>query len=133
MEYGFAELDELVLAYATTIHKAHGSEYPVVVIPLATQHYVMLARNLLYTGVTRDKRPRSAGRAAQGLGHGGQQRQRAPPLVQAARVAATGRPRFFKDNRHVADRCLTNMASESAEKGLRKAVGNRGISTLDRR
>ena len=45
-----------MLAYATTIHKAQGSEYPVVVIPLATQHYVMLARNLLYTGVTRDKR-----------------------------------------------------------------------------
>jgi exodeoxyribonuclease V alpha subunit len=40
VEYGFGELDELVLAYATTIHKAQGSEYPVVVIPLATQHYV---------------------------------------------------------------------------------------------
>jgi len=50
VEYGFGELDELVLAYATTIHKAQGSEYPVVVVPLATQHYVMLARNLLYTG-----------------------------------------------------------------------------------
>ncbi len=45
-----------MLAYATTIHKAQGSEYPVVVIPLATQHYAMLARNLLYTGVTRGKR-----------------------------------------------------------------------------
>ena len=56
VDYGFGELDELVLAYATTIHKAQGSEYPVVVIPLATQHYVMLARNLLYTGVTRGKR-----------------------------------------------------------------------------
>jgi len=55
VEYGFGELDELVLAYATTIHKAQGSEYPVVVIPLATQHYAMLARNLLYTGVTRGK------------------------------------------------------------------------------
>jgi exodeoxyribonuclease V alpha subunit len=54
--YGFGELDELVLAYATTIHKAQGSEYPAVVIPLATQHYAMLARNLLYTGVTRGKR-----------------------------------------------------------------------------
>jgi exodeoxyribonuclease V alpha subunit len=53
--YGFGELDELVLAYATTIHKAQGSEYPAVVIPLMTQHYVMLARNLLYTGVTRGK------------------------------------------------------------------------------
>jgi len=56
VEYGFGELDELVLAYAATIHKAQGSEYPVVVIPLATQHYAMLARNLLYTGVTRGKR-----------------------------------------------------------------------------
>jgi exodeoxyribonuclease V alpha subunit len=50
------ELDELVLAYATTIHKAQGAEYPAVVIPLTTQHYPMLARNLLYTGVTRGKR-----------------------------------------------------------------------------
>jgi exodeoxyribonuclease V alpha subunit len=54
--YGFGELDELVLAYATTIHKSQGSEYPAVVIPLMTQHYMMLARNLLYTGVTRGKR-----------------------------------------------------------------------------
>ena len=54
--YGFGELDELALAYATTIHKSQGSEYPVVVIPLVTQHYAMLARNLLYTGITRGKR-----------------------------------------------------------------------------
>ena len=54
--YGFAELDELVLAYATTIHKSQGSEYPAVVIPLTTQHYPMLQRNLVYTGVTRGKR-----------------------------------------------------------------------------
>ena len=54
--YGFGELDELVLAYATTIHKAQGSEYPAVVIPVLTQHYAMLARNLLYTGVTRGKK-----------------------------------------------------------------------------
>jgi len=54
--YGFGELDELVLAYATTIHKSQGSEFPAVVIPLTTQHYTMLARNLLYTGVTRGKR-----------------------------------------------------------------------------
>jgi exodeoxyribonuclease V alpha subunit len=53
--YGFGELDELVLAYATTIHKAQGSEYPAVVIPLTTQHYPMLRRNLLYTGVTRGR------------------------------------------------------------------------------
>jgi exodeoxyribonuclease V alpha subunit len=54
--YGFGELDELVLAYATTVHKSQGSEYPAVVIPLTTQHYPMLKRNLVYTGVTRGKR-----------------------------------------------------------------------------
>jgi exodeoxyribonuclease V alpha subunit len=54
--YGFGELDTLVLAYATTIHKSQGSEYPAVVIPVLTQHYTMLQRNLLYTGVTRGKR-----------------------------------------------------------------------------
>jgi len=53
--YDFDELDEIVLAYATTIHKAQGSEYPVVVIPLMMQHYPMLKRNLFYTGVTRGK------------------------------------------------------------------------------
>ncbi len=51
--YEFAELDELVHAYAVSIHKSQGSEFPVVVIPLLTQHYMMLQRNLLYTGVTR--------------------------------------------------------------------------------
>ncbi len=54
--YGSGELDNLVLAYATTIHKAQGSEYPAVVLPLSTQHYPMLQRNLLYTGLTRGKR-----------------------------------------------------------------------------
>ena len=54
--YGFGELDALAPAYATTIHKSQGSEYPAVVIPLMTQHYMMLQRNLLYTGVTRGKR-----------------------------------------------------------------------------
>jgi exodeoxyribonuclease V alpha subunit len=54
--YSFGELDTLVPAYAATIHKSQGSEYPAVVIPLMTQHYAMLQRNLLYTGVTRGKR-----------------------------------------------------------------------------
>ncbi len=54
--YNQGELDELALAYATTIHKSQGSEYPAVVIPLATTHYPMLQRNLVYTGVTRGKR-----------------------------------------------------------------------------
>jgi exodeoxyribonuclease V alpha subunit len=54
--YDSGELDSLVLAYATTIHKAQGSEYPAVIMPVATQHYAMLQRNLLYTGLTRGKR-----------------------------------------------------------------------------
>jgi len=54
--YGFGELDALVPAYAATIHKSQGSEYPAVVIPVMTQHYAMLQRNLLYTGVTRGKK-----------------------------------------------------------------------------
>ena len=53
--FGFGELDTLVPAYAATIHKSQGSEYPAVVIPVMTQHYTMLQRNLLYTGVTRGK------------------------------------------------------------------------------
>src|SRR4051812_14224242 len=54
--YPYGELDTLVPAFATTIHKSQGSEYAAVVIPVVTQHYTMLARNLLYTGVTRGKR-----------------------------------------------------------------------------
>ena len=54
--YNSGELDELALAYATTIHKSQGSEYPAVVIALATTHYPMLRKNLVYTGVTRGKR-----------------------------------------------------------------------------
>ena len=54
--YPFGELDTLVPAFATTIHKAQGSEFPAVVIPVVTQHRTMLARNLLYTGVTRGRR-----------------------------------------------------------------------------
>jgi exodeoxyribonuclease V alpha subunit len=54
--YRIGELDTLVPAYAATIHKSQGSEYPAVIIPVLTQHYVMLQRNLLYTGVTRGKR-----------------------------------------------------------------------------
>lgn len=54
--YDFGELDELALAYAITIHKSQGSEFPAVIIPLATQHYLLLQRNLVYTAVTRGKR-----------------------------------------------------------------------------
>ena len=56
VSYPFGELDELVLCYATTIHKSQGSEYPVVVIPISMQHFMMLKRNLIYTGITRGKR-----------------------------------------------------------------------------
>ena len=54
--YPYGELDELVLCYATTIHKSQGSEYSIVVLPVTMQHYVMLRRNLIYTGVTRGKK-----------------------------------------------------------------------------
>lgn len=56
VEYDITELDEIVLAYATTVHKAQGAEYPIVVIPVMMTHFVMLQRNLLYTGVTRAKK-----------------------------------------------------------------------------
>ena len=54
--YDYSDLDEIVHAYAVSIHKSQGSEYPAIVIPILTQHYVLLQRNLLYTGVTRGKK-----------------------------------------------------------------------------
>ena len=81
--YGFGELDELVLAYATTVHKAQGSEYPAVVIPVTTQRYPMLRRNLLYTGVTRRRKlvmlvaqPKAVAIAVRGQLSGGDGRSR---------------------------------------------------------
>jgi len=56
VEYDYGELDEVSLAYAVTIHKSQGSEFPAVVIPVAMQHYMLLQRNLIYTGITRAKR-----------------------------------------------------------------------------
>ena len=56
VDYDWSQLDELVLAYAISIHKSQGSEYPAVVIPIVPQHYVMLQRNLLYTAITRAKK-----------------------------------------------------------------------------
>ncbi len=53
--YEYADLDELVLAYAVSIHKSQGSDDPAVVMPLLTQHLIMLQRNLIYTGITRGK------------------------------------------------------------------------------
>jgi len=54
--YDYTDLDEIVLAYAVSIHKSQGSEYPAVIIPILTQHYILLQRNLIYTGVTRGKK-----------------------------------------------------------------------------
>ena len=54
--YLFSELDEIVLAYAISVHTSQGSEYPVVIIPVTTQHYMLLQRNLIYTGITRAKK-----------------------------------------------------------------------------
>jgi len=56
VEYDITELDEIVLAYAITIHKSQGSEFPVVVMPVTMKHFVMLQRNLIYTGITRAKK-----------------------------------------------------------------------------
>ena len=80
----FGELDRLVPAYTATIHKSQGSEYPAIVIPLLTQHYPMLQRNLLYTGVTRGKRLR-AGRSEESDRHRRAQCRGPPALVEAAR------------------------------------------------
>jgi hypothetical protein len=69
VNYDFGELDEIVPAYAITIHKSQGSEYPAVVIPLSMQHYLMLRRNLIYTHRHHaGKTPGGAGRAAQSIG-----------------------------------------------------------------
>jgi exodeoxyribonuclease V alpha subunit len=56
VKYDFGEPDEVAPAYAVTIHKSQGAEFPAVVIPLATQHYMLLQRNLIYTGITRGKK-----------------------------------------------------------------------------
>jgi exodeoxyribonuclease V alpha subunit len=55
VKYDFGELDEVSLAYAIAIHKAQGAEFPAVLIPLATQHYMLPQRNLIYTDITRGK------------------------------------------------------------------------------
>ena len=82
--YAVRDLDALVLAYACSIHKAQGSEYPVVVVPLVPSHWQMLARNLLYTAVTRGKRlvllvgsPRALARAV----------RNASPVLRRTRLA----------------------------------------------
>ena len=88
------ELDELTLAYACTIHRAQGSEYPCVVIPLVTQHYLLLQRNLLYTAITRARNsasssaiPRPATRRRERRPRRAQHRPRRAPAGPAARRA----------------------------------------------
>ena len=56
VRYDFSDLDQVTLSYATTIHKSQGSEYPVVVMPIMMQHFLMLKKNLIYTGITRGKK-----------------------------------------------------------------------------
>jgi exodeoxyribonuclease V alpha subunit len=56
VSYEYSGLDEIVMAYAVSVHKSQGSEYPVIVMPILTQHYMLLQRNLLYTGITRGKK-----------------------------------------------------------------------------
>jgi exodeoxyribonuclease V alpha subunit len=91
VNYDFGELDELVPAYAISIHKSQGSEYPAVVIPLSTQHYLMLRRNLVYTGVTRGKQLVVLVGQRKGVGHCGSNARRAP--VVKTESMATGRSR----------------------------------------
>jgi hypothetical protein len=85
--YRFGELDMLLPAYAATIHKSQGSAYPAVVIPVMTQHYAMLQRNLLYTGVTRGKKLVVFGRAEEGCRHRGSQCLWPTALVEVERMA----------------------------------------------
>ncbi len=56
INYDYSDLDEIALAYAISVHKSQGSEYPVVILPVTTQHYMLLQRNLIYTGITRAKK-----------------------------------------------------------------------------
>ena len=56
VDYEYTDLDEIVLAYAVSVHKSQGSEYPAVIIPILTQHYILLQRNLIYTGITRGRK-----------------------------------------------------------------------------
>ncbi|MCK7467916.1 MAG: ATP-binding domain-containing protein [Desulfosudis oleivorans] len=86
MAYDFSELDELVHAYAVSVHKSQGSEYPAVVFPVLTQHYILLQRNLIYTARhTRQAAGRHRGHA-QSARDRGQERANGPPLHAALRA-----------------------------------------------
>ena len=88
LEYDQVDLDQLTLAYAISIHRAQGSEFPVVVLPLTTQHYVMLQRNLLYTAITRAKQMIVIVGTPKALKLGHCQRQGRPALHHTQRAAA---------------------------------------------
>jgi exodeoxyribonuclease V alpha subunit len=90
--YGFDELDELTYAYAVSIHRAQGSEYPFVVIPVTTSARLMLQRTLIYTAVTRAKRMvvLVGSRRALGAGQGSSDPGRRPPLHRPHRTAPAG-------------------------------------------
>jgi len=93
--YDYGELDEVSLAYAITIHKSHGSEFPVVVIPIATQQCVLLQRNLVYTRHHPWQKTRGAGRPKKGNGHGRAEQQNGAALFGAAGEAQRdSNPRF---------------------------------------
>ena len=85
--YDFGELDEVALAYAITIHKSQGSEFPAVVIPLATQHYLLLQRNLVYTGITRGKKLVVLIGQRKALAMAVQEQQDGEPVFRAAGAA----------------------------------------------
>ena len=105
---GFGELDILVPAYAATILKSQGSEYPAVVIPIMTQHYAMLQRNLLYTGVTRGKKlVVLVGQAK---------------AIAIAVKNASGRMRWTKLNEWLAGPRLTTVQSQQRRPGVSATV-----------
>jgi exodeoxyribonuclease V alpha subunit len=98
VEYQFGELDEVALAYAVSIHKSQGSEYPAVVMPMMMQHYMMLRRNLLYTGITRGRKlvvlvgeKRAIGMAVKGKA----ETRRWSKLAEWMRLCSTFATRFW--------------------------------------
>jgi hypothetical protein len=93
INYEFGDLDMLVPAYATTIHKSQGSEYPAVVIPVMTQHYAMATESSLHRRHTRQTAGR-LGRSEEGSRYSSAQRVRSPALIETARmvVSETGCP-----------------------------------------
>ena len=125
--YAFGELDQIVLAYATTIHKSQGSEYPAVVIPVTTQHYMMLQRNLLYTGVYPRQAACHLARPEEGSGDRRQERLRATALVEAAGMAAPslrGRRSWpSRERQQVHCRESERLCSRSGLKRIDKVFG----------